>query len=98
MARRRLLFWGISVAVAVPMVALIATTVWLMLSYDGTCGGMMSWLAAARPCALVQYVLGTLSVIIVIVWISYWPIILGWVGLAVCIGYLLERRRQRRAV
>jgi hypothetical protein len=92
MARRRFLLWGLLVAVAVPILMLVAATVYLMLSYDGTCGGVMPWLAAAKPCARTHYVLGTLSVIILLVWTAYWPAIVAWVGLPISIAYLLERR------
>jgi hypothetical protein len=92
MAKRRTLLWGLLVAAVVPVVALAVIAVCLMLSYDGTCGGMMPWLAAAKPCPRAQYVRGTLFAVIVIVWTSYWPIILGWVGVSGWIGYLMGRR------
>ena len=92
MAKRGTLLWGIFVAAVIPVLALAVSAVWLMLSYDGTCGGLMPWLAAAKPCPRIQYVRGMLSAIIVIVWTAYWPIILGWLGVSGWIGYLVARR------
>ena len=98
MARRRYVVWGILVAVSVPLIALIVSTVWLALSYDGRCGGMMSWLAAAKPCARAEYVAGTLSLLTLIVLTEYWPFVLAWFGVPVAIGYLLDRSAGHRAV
>ena len=89
--------WGTWAALIAPLLILIASIVWLTLSYDGKCGGFLPWLAAAKPCTLAEYVVGDLSLLALITWTGYWPLIIVLLALPVGIGYVLDRRRERHA-
>lgn len=86
--------WGSWIALAMPVLTLAAGTLSLLLSYDGKCGGFLPWLAAARQCTLADYVIGNLSLLVLIVWIEYWPFIILLLALPIGIGYLLDRRKK----
>ena len=97
MTTRRYLMRGSWIALAIPLVTLVAGAISLALSYDGKCGGFLPWLAAARQCTLADYVVGNLSLFALIVWIEYWPFILLLLALPIGIGYLLDRRKKNPA-
>jgi hypothetical protein len=97
MKKRRYVVWGLWTALAAPLLALIAVAVILAISYDGSCGGFLPWLAAAKPCSFVDYVFGNLTLLALIFWVEFWPIIIVVLALPVGVGYMLDRRTARNA-
>ena len=97
MTRRRYSVWGAWAAFIALLLVLVTSTAWLAVSYDGRCGGFQPWLAAARPCTLAEYVRLNLSVLALIVWNEFWPLIVVLLASPVALGYVLDRRRDRRS-
>ena len=97
MTTRRFLLWGTWVALAAPVVVLMAGAALLTFSFDGNCGGFLPWLAAAKPCTLADYLSGNLALLALIVWTEYWPLVIALLALPIGIGYVLDRRRGRHA-
>ena len=64
----------------------------LALSYDGRCGGYFPGLSAPRPCSRWAYLTGDGLAIVLVLSVSYWPLLLVLAFLPV-IGYWLDRRR-----
>ena len=98
MKKRRYVVWGAWTALAAPLLALTAVAVLLALSYDGKCGGFMPWLASAKPCGFADYVFGNLTLLALIFWVEFWPIIIVVLTLPVGVGYMLDRRNERISV
>ena len=51
----------VAVSVAACLIAVCVIVVEAVLRYNGTCGGLIPFLAAAQPCTLWQYVWSDLS-------------------------------------
>ena len=96
MTVKRYLAWGAWIALTIPLLALAVSIIWLMISYDGKCGGYMPEISAARPCTLAAYVVGWVTLLALIAISEYWPLIIVLLPLPVGIGYLLDRRREDR--
>ena len=80
------------------LLALTAVAVLLAVSYDGTCGGFMPWLASAKSCGFADYLSGNLMLLALIFWVEFWPIIIVVLALPVGVGYMLDRRAAREIV
>jgi hypothetical protein len=98
MSKKRYLVWGIWVAVTGLMLIVVVNMVWLALSYDGRCGGFIPEISSPRACSLTQYVFGNFTLLALIAWTEFWPIIVLLLALPVVIGLVLDRRVRRRAV
>jgi hypothetical protein len=61
-------------------------------SYDGKCGGFLPEVSAQKPCSLWAYMTGDVVAMAVVVAITYWPVLLLLVILAVPAGYIFGRR------
>ena len=96
--KRRYVIWGAWTALAAPLLALTAVAVLLAVAYDGKCGGFMPGLAPAKPCGFADYVFGNLTLLALIFWVEFWPIIIVVRALPVGVGYLLDRRAARDIV
>ena len=97
MKKRRYVVWGAWAAFAAPLLAAIVIAVVLAFSYDGKCGGMLPWLAANHPCSFLDYVFGNLTLLALIFWVEFWPMIIVVLALPVAVGYWLDRRDERDA-
>ncbi len=97
MAKRSFTSYGIRIALALPFVAMGALAVLLAFTYDGTCGGLMPWLAAARKCTLAEYLSGFIALLALIAVKDYWPALLALLALPIAVGHVLDRRRHRAA-
>jgi hypothetical protein len=74
----------------------IAFVVQLGFSYNGKCGGFLPWLAGSKACTFWEYVSETSLLVALILWDTYWPLILALLLLPAFVGYLFDRRGQRR--
>lgn len=92
MPKRRYLVLGAWVALAIPVIALTASIIRMIVTYDGKCGGFLPWLAGPKPCTLGEYVAGNLSLMAIVVWAEYWPVVISVIALPVVIGYILDHR------
>jgi hypothetical protein len=97
MITRRYSVWGAWAALVIPLLMLVASIIWLMVSYDGKCGGYLPEISAAKPCTLAAYVVGWVSLLALIAIGEYWPFIIVLLVLPIGIGLLLDRRRASRA-
>lgn len=96
MTTKRYTLWGACAAPAIALLALMAGIIWLVVSYDGKCGGYLPEISAARPCTLAAYVVEWATLLALMVISEYWPLIIVLFLLPVGIGYLLDRRREDR--
>ena len=84
---------GLFIPIVILILATIVNAVLLAGSYDGKCGGYLPWLAGAKPCTLFEYVSGNLLLVGVVVWSSYWPILLFLLLMPAAAGYWLDKRK-----
>jgi len=82
-------------AIAVLVTALLVVTCVIVadaaLRFEGTCGGLMPFLAAAQPCTRWQYVSANVSFTFAVMFQEYWLIGLVVVGLVFAGSVLVER-------
>jgi hypothetical protein len=95
--KRRYFWWGLCGALAVLSFFVIALVVQFAFSYDGKCGGLMPFLAGPRPCSFWEYISGAVLLAVLILWGTYWPFVLALLVVPASVGYLLDRRVQKRA-
>lgn len=87
---------GVWVAIAIPVLAMIASVMGMIFSYDGKCGGFLPALAGPRPCTLGEYVAGNLSLLALIAWTEYWPVVILVLALPIVTGYALDLRENSK--
>jgi sterol desaturase/sphingolipid hydroxylase (fatty acid hydroxylase superfamily) len=63
-------------------------------SYGGKCGGFLPEVSAQRPCSLWAYMTGDVVAIAAVLAITYWPVVLMLIILAVLTGYYFGRRAR----
>jgi hypothetical protein len=95
--RRRYLLRGIAIALATPVVILIAGSLVTALTFDGKCGGFIPELSPVRPCTLTAYVTGWVPLLTLMVISEFWPLILALLAIPIAIGFVMDRRRARRS-
>ena len=83
---------------AAPLLALSAVAVLLAVAYDGKCGGLVPGLASTKPCGFADYLFGNVTLLALIFWVEFWPLIIVVLALPVGVGYLLDRRAARDIV
>ena len=96
MPRRRCLLWGLGASVGVPAASLAVAATYLAVSYNGICASWLPWVAAPSACTATHYVLGTLTIIVLVLGRTYWPMFILILGLPPVVGYYLDRRRELR--
>jgi len=97
MKTRHYLVRGAWLSVAIALCAIVALAVVLGISYDGTCGGFMQFLAAAKPCSFIDYVFTNLTLMALILGIKFWPAIIVVLASPMVVGYIRDRRRLQVA-
>jgi phosphatidylglycerophosphate synthase len=84
---------GLFIPIVILILATIVNAVLLAGSYDGKCGGYLPWLAGPKPCTLFEFVTSNLVLVGVIMWSSYWPIVVVLLFMPAAVGYLLDKRK-----
>jgi hypothetical protein len=87
---------AIAALVAAFLMAACATVIDAVVRFDGTCGGLIPFLAAAQPCTLWQYVSSSVSFTFAVLFQEYWLVVLFFVGLVFLGSAMFERFRTRR--
>src|SRR5262245_33934662 len=82
---------AIAVLVAAFLTAACAIVADEALRFDGTCGGVIPFLAAAEPCTLWQYLSSSVSFTFAVLFREYWPVVLFFVGLVFLGSAVFER-------
>jgi hypothetical protein len=95
MQNRKYFLWGFFVPLSILAITSILTAIKIAIAYDGKCGGFLPWLAGPQPCSFWKYFSGNSSMILTIVWISYWPFILAFIFVPAFIGFFLDRKANR---
>jgi hypothetical protein len=85
-------FRGVYIAGAVLLCAAVFFALRMGFSYDGKCGGFLPEVSTPRPCSLWSYMTGDVLAIAVIVGLTYWPLLMMLIVVAVLLGYFLSRR------
>ena len=87
---------AIAVLAAAFLMAACATVIDAVVRFDGTCGGLIPFLAAAQPCTRWQYVSADISFTFAVLLQEYWPVVLFFVGLVFLGSAVFERFRTRQ--
>ena len=87
---------AIAVLLAAFLMAACAIVVQAALRFDGTCGGLIPFLAATQPCTRWQYVSADVSFTFAVLFQEYWPVALFCVGLVFLGSAVFERFRTRQ--
>jgi hypothetical protein len=87
---------AIAVLAAAFLIAACATVIDAAVRFDGTCGGLIPFLAAAQPCTRWQYVSADVSFTVAVLFQEYWPVVLFFVGLVFLGSAVFERFRTRQ--
>ena len=90
--RRSYFLRGVLVAGAIAVCIAIASLVLMGSSYNGKCGGFFPG-SASRPCSLMEYMFGDVVAISLILFGTFWPLVLILLLVPPFVGYLLDRRR-----
>ena len=90
--RRKYFLLGLVGPILVLIIAVLVCAVLLVKSYDGKCGGYLPWLAGPKPCTLWEFLSGNLLLIGVVLWSTYWPIILALLLLPAAAGYCVRQK------
>ena len=91
-ANKSQVFRGLYIAGALLLCMALIFALRMGFSYDGKCGGFLPEVSAQRPCSLLEYMTGDVVAIAVVVAITYWPVVLMLIILAVLTGYFFGRR------
>jgi len=87
---------AVAVLAAAFLMAACATAIDAVVRFDGTCGGLIPFLAAAQPCTRWQYVSADISFTFAVLFQEYWPVVLLLVGLVFLGSAIFERFRTRQ--
>ena len=93
---RRYLRCGVWIACGILLCIAIVFVVLAGFSYDGKCGGFFPGLSVRMPCSFWEYASGDMLVIAMIMGTTFWPLVLALLVLPPVVGYLFDRRGQRR--
>jgi hypothetical protein len=88
-------FRGVYLAGAVLLCVAMIFAFRMGFSYDGKCGGFLPEVSAQRPCSLWAYMTGDVLAIALVLGITYWPVLVALVILAVLAAYFFARRGKR---
>jgi hypothetical protein len=91
-------FRGVYIAGAVLLCAAMIFALRMGFSYDGKCGGFLPEVSAQRACSLWSYMTGDVLAIALVLGITYWPVLVLLVILAVLTAYFFARRGRRGGV
>jgi uncharacterized membrane protein affecting hemolysin expression len=91
-ASKSRIFRGVYIAGAVLLCVAMIFALRMGFSYDGKCGGLLPEVSAPRPCSLWSYMTGDVLAIALILGITYWPVLVLLVILAVLTVYFFARR------
>jgi len=97
MGKRRYFLRGVYIACGVFLCVAIALVVQAGLLYDGKCGAIFPALAGPKPCSFLDFVVGNVLWIGLVLGVVYWPLFLALLGLPPFVGYLIDRRAQNHA-
>ena len=73
------------------LVAACAIVIDTAIRFDGTCGGLIPFLAAAQPCTRWQYVSSNVSFTFTVLFQEYWLVVLSFVGLVFLGSAIFDR-------
>jgi uncharacterized membrane protein affecting hemolysin expression len=85
-------FRGVYIAGVVLLCAAMIFALRMGFSYDGKCGGFLPEVSAQRACSLWSYMTGDVLAIALVLGITYWPVLVLLVILAVLMAYFFARR------
>jgi hypothetical protein len=89
---RTAIFKAAAITVAAFLIAFGAIAVQAALGFDGKCGGLMPFLAAAQPCTLGEYVWSSVSFSFVIFFFVYWYVALSFAAIVLAVTLIRERK------
>jgi hypothetical protein len=90
--KRKYVWWGLRCGLTVLVCLVVLIVVMIAFSFNGQCGGLMPFLSGPRPCSFWEYFSGETYLTLLIVLVTYWPVVLGLLVVPVSVGYLLDRR------
>jgi hypothetical protein len=91
-SRKSPLIRGFCIAGALLLCVALIFALRMGFSYDGKCGGFFSEVSAHRPCSLWSYMTGDVLAIAVVLGLTYWPLVLVLIAVAIVVGYFFGRR------